>query len=127
MPEDHGRTVKEKGLEYWARATMKNRLGDVPDEMFEWWVKLFCSSSPRVLSEIQAYVYTVDLTDLLPNIKVPALVIAGESSVLAPMDVFESWQRSIPDSKLVVIPCKAYHLAAVRPGECISALFDFLG
>lgn len=78
-------------------------------------------------SEIQAYVSTVDITNLLPAIRVPTLVITGQSTVLASVDEFESWQKSIPDSRLVVIPFRAYHLAAVSPSECISALFDFLG
>ena len=105
---------------------MKNRLGDVPEEMFTWWLKLFSKNSPRVASEISAYFRTVDLTNLLPKIKIPTLVIAGESEVLAPAQVFREWQQSIPNSELVIIPSKAYHLAAAEPAECTAALLNFL-
>lgn len=126
-PIDYGKIIQEKGLEYWARATMRNRLGDVPNEMLEWWVKLFTSSSPRVLSEVQERVSKVDITGLLPEIGARTLVITGESTVLATRDEFEAWQKTIPRSRLVVIPSKAYHLAAAEPEKCVKSILDFLG
>jgi len=124
--QDHARTIREKGMEYWARATMKSRLGDVPEEMFNWWIKLFSQNSIRVASEILSYFRTVDLSQQLAHITVPTLVIAGESEVLAPAQAFRKWQQSIPNSKLVIIPSRAYHLAAANPTECIAAVFNFL-
>ncbi|MFC2016559.1 alpha/beta fold hydrolase, partial [Chloroflexota bacterium] len=124
--QDHAKTVSEKGLKYWARSTMPNRLGDVPKEMTEWWVALFCQNSPQVVAEILAYFRTVDLTHLLPEIHVPTLVIIGESEALAPQKVFINWQQSLRDSELVIIPSKAYHLAATQPEQCTSAIISFL-
>ncbi len=125
--QNHAQMVREKGLEYWARTTMEDRLGEVPQEMIEGWIKLFVQNSPRVTAEILAYFRTVDLTPLLPEISVPTLVVIGESEALAPQNIFRKWQESIPNSKLVVIPSKAYHIAVAEPEKCTAALLDFLG
>ncbi len=124
--QDHGKTVREKGLEYWARETMTKRLGDVPQNMINWWIKLFTQNSARVASEILSYFRTVDLSDILEKINVPTLMVVGESEALAPAQTFRKWQQAIPNSELVVIASKAYHLAAVNPDECCRVLLNFL-
>ena len=124
--QNHAQMAREKGLEYWARTTMGNRLGEVPREMIDWWIKLFAQNSPRVVAEIQAYFPTVDLTLLLPEIYMPTLVVTSESEALAPPNIFRKWQESIPNSKLVVIHSKAFHIAVAEPEKCTAALLDFL-
>jgi pimeloyl-ACP methyl ester carboxylesterase len=123
---DWAKVVRERGVEYWARATMKDRLGDVSTEMTEWWVRLFASNSPRVVAEVLGPAARIDLSPLLPEIKVPTLMIDGGSDLLASGDAVKRWQKLIPDSELVVLPGNLYHVAASKPDECVSALLHFL-
>ncbi len=123
---DWAKVVREKGVEYWARATMKDRLGDVSNDMIEWWIRLFASNSPRVISEVLAPAARTDLSTLLPEIKAPTLMISGESDLLASGEAIKKWQKLIPDCELVVLPGNLYHVAASKPNECVSALLSFL-
>ena len=45
-----------------------------------------------------------DLRDVLPNVKVPTLLVYGDSDVRAPMAVAEDLHAAIPGSTLVVLP-----------------------
>ena len=45
-----------------------------------------------------------DQRDLLPRIAVPSLLIWGELDTRSPLTVAEQFERSISDTKLVVIP-----------------------
>lgn len=123
---DWPKMVRDKGVDYWARATMKARLGQVPDEMAEWWISLFSGNSRRVVSEIVAYAETVDLSPQLPNIKVPTLMLTGDSGQLAPVEAVKQWQSLMPDCRLVVVPSTSYHIAATEADRCVSVLLDFL-
>ena len=106
---------------------MINRLGDVPEEMFRWWVKLFESTSPRVAREIINYARTMDLSSLLPHINVPTLMIVRQESPTSKRwETIEKWPRIMPRCELLVIPSSGYHLAASKPEECTAALLDFL-
>lgn len=123
---DLAKVVREKGLEYWARATMKGRLGNVSAEMIEWWVRLFASNSPRVVAGVMSSAVGTDQSALLPQIKVPTLTIGSEGDLLAFGDAVKKWQKSIPDCELVVLPGNLYHVAASRANACVSALLNFL-
>jgi pimeloyl-ACP methyl ester carboxylesterase len=118
--------VRDKGVDYWARATMKARLGQVPDEMAEWWIGLFSSNSRRVVSEIVAYAETVDLSQQLPNIKVPTLMLTGDSGQLAAVEAVKQWHSLMPDCRLAIIKSNSYHIAAAEPETCVAELLDFL-
>ena len=73
---------------------MKAQLVGVPEEVTEWWISLFSGNSRRVISEIVAYAETVDLAPLLPNIKVPTLMLTGGSGQLAAAEAIKSGNRS---------------------------------
>jgi 3-oxoadipate enol-lactonase len=119
--------VQREGVESWARSTMGNRLGDVNPAMREWWITEMGKASPQVMAGIFRYVGTMDITALLPQITVPTLVITSDKSTLAPVETVRDWQTRIPNSRLLVLPSSAYHLAAALPEECAAATLKFVG
>jgi 3-oxoadipate enol-lactonase len=123
---DPAKVLREKGLEYWARSTMRNRLGDVSPEMTEWWINLFNGNSQRVVVEVSDLIPTIDLSAFLPGIKVPTLMIGSESEFLAPGDTVKQWHEAMPDCELVVFKTHSYHVAASRANDCASVLLSFL-
>ena len=58
--------------------------------------------------------------DLLPQITVPTLVIAGHDDLIVPLEASESMARAIPKARLVVIP-DAGHSAPIEQPEAVNA------
>ncbi len=118
--------VRREGVESWARSTMQNRLGEASREMQEWWIKEMGKTAPQVMEGIFRYVGTMDITDLLPQIQAPTLLITSDQSALASVETVREWQKRIPNSHLLVLPSSAYHLAAALPEECAEATLKFI-
>jgi pimeloyl-ACP methyl ester carboxylesterase len=66
-----------------------------------------------------------DLTDVLPTIAVPTLLVWGERDARSPLNVAHAFARSIPHAELVVIP-EAGHMSSLeRPAEFNAAVRAF--
>ncbi len=118
--------VEREGVESWARSTMGRRLGDVSPAMQEWWIQEMGKASPQVMAGIFRYVRTTDITALLPEIAVPTLMITSDGSALASVETVCDWQKRLPNSRLLVLPSSAYHLAAAMPEACAEATLRFI-
>ncbi|MDP6100791.1 MAG: hypothetical protein QGH66_05155 [Dehalococcoidia bacterium] len=73
---------------------MKAQLVGVPEEVTEWWISLSSDNLRRVISEIVVCAEAVNLTLLLPNVKVPTLMLTGGSGQLAAAEAIKSGNRS---------------------------------
>jgi 3-oxoadipate enol-lactonase len=75
---------------------------------------------------IQALRDRRDSTDLLPNIKMPTLVISGEEDEISTPEIMRAMAEQIPDSKFASI-AKSGHLANLENTRAFNAaLNDFL-
>lgn len=75
---------------------------------------------------IHAMKHRPDSTPLLPQMAVPALVIAGEEDAVIPIAAAEEMQRLLPRAELVTLP-RAGHLSNLElPDEFSAALASFL-
>ena len=76
--------VQERGVEAWVRQTADRRLepGKSDPRHHEWYVQQMSQTSQHVVLETLAYLSTVDLTPILPQITTPALVMVGELSTM---------------------------------------------
>ena len=61
-----------------------------------------------------------DLSDLLPYIAVPTLLIWGQHDVRSPLNVARQLEEAIPDSTLVVIE-RAGHMSNLECPERVNA------
>jgi 3-oxoadipate enol-lactonase len=105
---------------------MGARLGEVSPAMREWWIKEMGKTAQSVMEGIFRYVTTMDITSLLPQITAPTLVISSDRGTLAAVETVRSWQTRIPNSRLLILPSTAYHLAAALPEECAQATVKFI-
>jgi pimeloyl-ACP methyl ester carboxylesterase len=80
---------------------------------------------PRSLGVQLALMAEADLTDVLPQITVPTLLLWGEDDVRSPLKVARRMATSIPESKLVVIPGAGHVCHLERPAEVNAALRAF--
>jgi len=68
----------------------------------------------------------VDITDDLPRIQCPTLVMTTEASALGSIESTRVWQKTIPNSELCVIPGDSYHLAATDADVCAEETLKFI-
>ena len=70
-------------------------------------------------TSLQAFA-EADLSDTLPSIDVPTLLMYGELDVRSPREVWEPIHEGIAHSRLVVIP-EVGHMVDMQASECVNA------
>ncbi len=86
-----------------------------------------CKNNPRgVKGGLFAILSRTDTTDFLPQIKIPALVIAGEKDKKTPAAEMKKMAGKIPDSKFTVIKNSGHISPLENPEEVNAALIAFL-
>jgi pimeloyl-ACP methyl ester carboxylesterase len=72
-----------------------------------------------------AYVSHRDLSDMLPKVDVPTLLVWGDRDRLVPIRIAEEWQRLLPDARLERLSCG--HVPMLEaPHELAAAMLSFL-
>lgn len=122
--------VKEfetRGIEHWARRSMAGRLGSrFPSQGVEWWIQHMARTAVSTQVGFFSSIADADITDALPRIRCPTLVITTEGSGLASVEETRAWARLIPRSELLVLPGDSYHVAASDADLCARATLDFI-
>jgi pimeloyl-ACP methyl ester carboxylesterase len=67
-----------------------------------------------------------DLSELVGEIAVPVLVVAGAQDVMVAPEASEELHREIPGSRMVVVPGAGHMLPMERPEACNHELVEFL-
>jgi pimeloyl-ACP methyl ester carboxylesterase len=83
-------------------------------------------TGPVSLAHGVAYVWERDLRSELHNVQAPSLLVWGERDRLVPARVAEEWQRLLPDSRLVKLPCGHVPMWEA-PRELAACLLEFFG
>ena len=119
--------LQEKGVEHWARKNMARRLGgQFPPEGVEWWSKFMGRTALSTQLGFMGTIAVADIRADLPKIACPTLVAVTEESALGTVEQTRAWQKTIPDSELVVLPGNSYHVAATHAEQCAKAALDFI-
>jgi pimeloyl-ACP methyl ester carboxylesterase len=115
------------GLREWAAETQLSRLGSAASpEQLAWWTEMMASADPDVCMGVMGLALRFDLTDLLPAITAPALILTTQGSALQSVEAVRNWQGRIPDSRLVVLDGDTYHPSATMPDEVAAQILDLL-
>lgn len=118
---------ESKGVEHWARRTMTGRLGSrFPPEGLDWWIRFMGRTAVSTQVGFMPTIADADITDALPRIRCPTLVITTEGSALGTVEEVRAWQRMIPRSELLVLPGNSYHVAASDAERCAQATLEFI-
>jgi pimeloyl-ACP methyl ester carboxylesterase len=106
---------------------MGGRLGSrFPAAGAEWWIKFMGRTAVSTQLGFMPTIADANITDALPRIRCPTLVVTTEGSGLGSVDEMRAWQRLIPRSELLVLPGDSYHVAATDPERCAGATLDFI-
>lgn len=81
---------------------------------------------PRVFFALARAIQEHDATELLPEIRVPVLVVAGERDLFCPPRVAREMAERIPDAELLVIPGGSHAAMIEQPDLFALRLASFL-
>jgi 3-oxoadipate enol-lactonase len=110
------------------RQTADRRLepGKSDPQHHEWYIRQMSQTAQHVVLETLAYLATVDLTPILPEIRTPALAMVGELSSTNTPDRAQGMAKLLPRGKLVEVPGASGYVQHSAPVECVAIWKDFL-
>jgi len=83
-------------------------------------------TAQHVVLETLAYLSTVDLTPILPQITAPALVMVGERSSMNTPDRARGLAELLPNGTLAEVPGASGYVQHAAPAQCVAIWRDFV-
>lgn len=118
--------MERHGMRSWARMTMRKRLGSqMPERGIDWWVDLMGATAVSTAHAYLRWVGAIDIREDVKRIKCPTLVI-GTNAAGKDRDSLSTWQKTIPNSELAILPIDGYHAAGTDPDGAATLTLDFL-
>jgi pimeloyl-ACP methyl ester carboxylesterase len=111
----------------WVKVLIEHKVisGKSPEHI-EWVVKEWSKTPTHVLRGINRMLASADITPLLPQVKVPTLVLAPSRSPLTSLGDQLTIRTSIPDARIAVVEGPSHEIYVDEPEQCISAFLNFL-
>jgi pimeloyl-ACP methyl ester carboxylesterase len=107
--------------------SQQRRLGtSASKELVEYWDTLMGSTKPQTRAGIAKVEAALNMESVLPRIAAPTLVITTDRSALQSVETVLRYQQKITNSRLLVLPSDAYHVAVIKPDECVSNVLSFI-
>ena len=113
----------------WAKALMEQggiAGGDVDPVRQEWIIKEWGRTPTHVMQGFSRMVPGADVTDLLPQIRVPTLLLAPARSSFTPLHEQVKVRDTIPGAQIAVIDGRGHEIYVDEPEACTTALLKFL-
>ena len=119
--------VRDEGVEAWVRRTSERRLetGESDAAHQEWYINQMARTEGRVVMETLAYLSQQDLSDVLPQIQTPAIVLASEQNARDNPDRTSGMAALLPNGRLRVIPGTSGYVQHSAPEQCVQAWMEF--
>ena len=92
----------------------------------DWVVSEWSKTPTHVLQGVSQMLAGADLTPLLPQVKVPTLVLAPSRSPLTSLSDQLTIRNSIPDARIAVIEGPGHEIYVDEAQQCIGAFLHFL-
>ncbi|MBI2910438.1 MAG: alpha/beta fold hydrolase [Chloroflexi bacterium] len=124
---EHGEEIARDGMMSFARKGMARRLDANADPAFvEWYANEMGKTSTRVGYEVLRSQPGVDLSDTLPKIKAPTLIMTAANFFLYPPGETQEMQRLIPNAQIKLFEGVSGFAHYAYPEKCAAALLEFL-
>jgi len=127
--EDWPTAMLKLGGDGWAKALMGYGAAhpDSATGKIEWGLTEWAKNRPRMLANLAKLAATVNVESLLPDVKVPTLVLAAVQSLISPIEEQAKIRRTIPDARMAVVDGSWHEIYLDDPDTCILELLKFLG
>ena len=127
--QEYYKLVQDEGVAGWVQKTADRRIDPKQSDPahHQWYIDQMSQTSQRVVLETLAYLATQDLSDILPTIKTPTLILVAENSVGNNPDRTTGMARLLPNSRLVEIAGASGYVQHSAPEKCVEAWREFIG
>ena len=98
---------------------------DPPTKFVPLLIAIAADVRPATLRRELAIMAETDLSDLLPHIAVPTLLIWGQVDARSPLRIARQFEEAIPDTELVVIEGAGHLSHLERPEQVNDAIREF--
>src|SRR5262249_51189995 len=92
----------------------------------EWYVREMGLAPRHVVRDLYSYLTTVDLTELLPKITAPTLVMVGKDALENTPERTRAQAELVQKGTCVEIPGVAEFAHVVEPERCFAIWFEFV-
>jgi pimeloyl-ACP methyl ester carboxylesterase len=126
--EDWATALGKLGSGGWARTLMESGgglTGGNPAHT-QWVIDQWARIPTHVLQGLCRAVPTVDVAPLLPQIKVPTLLLAPANSAFEPLKGQVAMRDAIPGARIAVIDGKGHEIYVDQAEACAAALLKFI-
>ena len=139
---DTSSRLSNEGIAAFKDRVAKVRAGGmeamVEPTLARWFKESFRAASPNLMEKVarwirttpvdgyvgcSAAIPTIDVTDRLPEIEIPCMVMVGADDIAMPPVMAETLHQHLPRSELVVIP-NAGHLSNLEQSGAFNAALD---
>lgn len=121
------RLAENEGAAAWARATNKFRLpADADPAMREWYIGEQSKMPGWFLGALFRFNMHLDMTEHLPGIKAPTLIISGSEARQGTIETMREAMRLIPDCELSVLEGLPYNVMSADPARCVAETIRFI-
>ncbi|MCZ6647210.1 MAG: alpha/beta hydrolase [SAR324 cluster bacterium] len=120
--------IEKEGMDAWSEQMMPLRFHDgaVPAPVHRWFHEIQRGSSADAILDLADLLMRADLTESLPGISVPTLLLAPDASPFVSLDITRDIHTRIPDCELQVFAGARHGLACSHGGDCARAVHGFL-
>ena len=126
--KDWPTAVEKLGGDGWIRglagvgATHK----DLREAKEGWLITEWARNRPKMLGNLARLAATVNVEPLLPDVRVPTLILAPAKSPISPLEEQVKMRKTIPNARIVTVEGAWHEIYFDDPKACISALLRFI-
>ena len=122
------KAISEVGHEQWLKDTNATRLdmSMADPRMVEWHTVEHSKAPTHVTVSIMQVVESMDIPRMLPDIRVPTLLMVGDRHPSRTLDTQYAMQKQIPNASMVVFPNMGSGFNLLIPDRCVQELMSFL-
>lgn len=121
-------TFAEQGFEAWSRDMMDRRFTDgvISQDKWDWYFKTQTASDGGTILALGDLLIHADLTEKLPAITAPTLLMAPASSPFIPIDVPRTLVKLLPEAELKEYSGMRHAIVFSHAEDCAATAQEFL-
>ena len=125
---DWQEVIETRGMAGWSADMMARRFfdGTVPDVLWRWFEAGQRATNPQAVLQLVQALVGADLSDRLPALGQPVLLIHPDSSPFIPVPVVADLKARLPDARLHVIGGARHGMPVSHARTCAGLLRSFL-
>lgn len=120
--------IEKEGMRAWSAHMMQQRFvdGTVTGRRLHWYEAQQATADADAVLEAAKVLSNADLTEELPHITMPVLLMHPDTSPFIPLHVMANLKSHLPNARLMVFPNARHGLPFSHARECAKTLRDFL-